>query len=111
MVGRIYVGDHNISIRFIYYDEIIFLNHINIFVIHFPFFSNILLFLLSQHKLKPTLAIHSSFAITLMGKRELVALLSLSSWCLVMVEWLFLALPWGCLKFLIVVFPDHTHSF
>ena len=36
--------------------------------------------------------IHSSFAIILMGKRELVALLSLSSWCLV-----------------IVVFPDHTH--
>ena len=30
------------------------------------------------------LYIHSNFAITLMGKRELVALLSLSSWCLVM---------------------------
>ena len=27
--------------------------------------------------------------------RELVALLNLSSWCLVMVEWLFLAVPWG----------------
>ena len=44
-----------------------------------------------------------------MGKRELVALLYLSSWCLVMVEWLFLAVPWGCLRFVIVVFPDHTH--
>ena len=33
---------------------------------------------------------HSSFAIILMGKRELVALLSLSSWCLVIVAWLFL---------------------
>ena len=44
-----------------------------------------------------------------MGKRELVALLNLSSWCLVMVEWLFLAVPWGCLRFVIVVFPDHTH--
>ena len=33
----------------------------------------------------------------------------LSSWCLVMVERLFLAVPWGCLRFLIVVFPDHTH--
>ena len=32
-----------------------------------------------------------------MEKRELVALLNLSSWCLVMVEWLFLAMPWGCL--------------
>ena len=34
-----------------------------------------------------------------MGKRELVALLNLSSWCLVMVEWLFLAVLWGCLRF------------
>ena len=44
-----------------------------------------------------------------MGKRELVALLNLSSWCLVMVERLFLAVPQGCLRFVIVVFPDHTH--
>ena len=41
---------------------------------------------------------HSSFAIILMGKRELVALLSLSSWCLVLVVWLFLAVPWVCLS-------------
>ena len=26
-----------------------------------------------------------------------------------MVEGLFLAVSWGCLRFLIVVFPDHTH--
>ena len=44
-----------------------------------------------------------------MGKRKLVALLSLSSWCLLMVVWLFLAVPWVCLLFVIVVFPDHTH--
>ena len=44
-----------------------------------------------------------------MGKSELVALLNLSSWCLVMVERLFLAVPLGCLRFVIVVFPDHTH--
>ena len=44
-----------------------------------------------------------------MGKRELVALLNLSSWCLVMIDWLFLAVPWGCLQFVIVVIPDHTH--
>ena len=50
----------------------------------------------------------SSFAIILMEKRELVALLSLSSWCLVAVVWLSLAVPWGCLQFVIVVFPDHT---
>ena len=36
-------------------------------------------------------------------------LLNLSSWCLVMVERLFLAVPQGCLQFVIVVFPDHTH--
>ena len=24
-------------------------------------------------------------------------------------ERLFLAVPWGCLRFVIVVFPDHTH--
>ena len=44
-----------------------------------------------------------------MGKREIVALFNLSSWCLVMVERLFLAVPQGCLRFVIVVFPDHTH--
>ena len=44
-----------------------------------------------------------------MGKRELIALLNLSSWCLVMVERLFLEVPRGCLRFVIVVFPDHTH--
>ena len=54
------------------------------------------------------LYVYSSIAIILMGKRELLALLNLSSWCLVMVEWLFLAVPWGCLQFVIVVFPDHT---
>ena len=57
------------------------------------------------------LYVHASIAIILMGKRELVALLNLSSWCLGMVEWLFLAMPWGCLRVVIVVFPDHTHYF
>ena len=42
-------------------------------------------------------------------QRELVTLLNLSSWCLVMVERLFLAGPRGCLRLVIVVFPDHTH--
>ena len=53
--------------------------------------------------------VHSSIVIILKGKRELIAVLNLSSWCLVMVEWLFLAVPPGCLQFVIVVFPDHTH--
>ena len=55
------------------------------------------------------LYVHFSIAVILMGKRELVALLNLSSWCLLIVERLFLAMPWGCLRFVIVVFPDHTH--
>ena len=55
------------------------------------------------------LYVHSSIAIILMGKRELIAFLNLSSWCLVMVERLFLVVPRGCLQFVIVVFPDHTH--
>ena len=55
------------------------------------------------------LYVHSSIAIIFMGKRGLIALLNLSSWCLVMVERLFLVVPRGCLQFVIVVFPDHTH--
>ena len=57
------------------------------------------------------LYVHSCIAIILMGKRELIALLNLSSWCLVMVERLFLAVQRGCLRFVIVVFSDHTHYF
>ena len=55
------------------------------------------------------LYVHSSIAIILMGKRELIVLLNLSSWCLVMVERLFLTVPRGRLQFVIVIFPDHTH--
>ena len=55
------------------------------------------------------LYVPSSFAIFSMGKRELVALLGLSSGCLLIVVWLFLAVPWVCLQFVIVVIPDHTH--
>ena len=55
------------------------------------------------------LYVHSCIAIILIWKRELVNLLNLSSWCLVMVERLFRAVPWGYLRFVIVEFPDHTH--
>ena len=55
------------------------------------------------------LYVHSGIEIILMGKRELVALLDLSSWCLVKVEWLFIVVPWGCLRIVIVVFPGYTH--
>ena len=46
-----------------------------------------------------------------MGKRKLVALLYLSSWCLVMVEWLFLAVPWGCLGLVILVVKGYLVPF
>ena len=55
------------------------------------------------------LLVPSSFAIIWMRKRELVALLSLSSWCLVIVVWLFLSVLSVSLQFVIVEFPDHTH--
>ena len=33
----------------------------------------------------------------------------LISYCLVIVVWLFLTVPWFCLKFVIALFPDYTH--
>ena len=53
----------------------------------------------------------SSFAIILMGKRELAALLCVSSWCIVVVIVLvlFIMVMWVGLLCVIVVFPDHTH--
>ena len=62
-----------------------------------------------RHSLKVSTLI--SVLRDLMGKRELVALLNLSSWCLVTVERLFLAVPRGCLQFVIVVFPDQSHYY
>ena len=44
-----------------------------------------------------------------MGKRKLVDLLCLSSWCLAIVVWLLLTMPRVSLQFEILVFPDHTH--
>ena len=57
------------------------------------------------------LCVFSSFAIILIGKRELFALIVLSSWCLVtvIVLWLFLTVPSVGLQCMIVVFLGHTH--
>ena len=57
------------------------------------------------------LCVLSIFAMILMGKIELVTLLCLFVWCLVVVIvlWLFLAMPWVGLKCVIVVFPSHTY--
>ena len=47
----------------------------------------------------------------LMEKRGLIALLLLSSWCIVpvIVLWLFLMVPWVGLQCVIVVFSDYPH--
>ena len=52
-----------------------------------------------------------SFAIILKRKRKLVALLLLSYRCIVAINvlWLFLTVLWVGLRYVIVVFPDHTH--
>ena len=55
------------------------------------------------------LYVHSRFVINLIGNRELVALLRLPSWCLMIVVWLFIAVPWVGLQFVILVFLDHNH--
>ena len=57
------------------------------------------------------LCVHSSFALILKRKGKLVALLLLSSRCIVIIHilWLFLKVPWVGLQCVIVVFPDHTH--
>ena len=55
-----------------------------------------------------TVKCHTSRTPQQMGTREQVDWLCLSSWCLGIVVWLFLAVPWVCLEFLIGVFTDHT---
>ena len=57
------------------------------------------------------LCVHSRLAVISKRKRKLVALLLLSYRCIVTISvlWLFRAVPWVCLQYVIVVFPDHTH--
>ena len=64
----------------------------------------------NRSKYYALLCVHSSFAITLKRKRKLVALLSLSYRCSVIINvlWLFLTVPWVRLQCVILVFPDHT---
>ena len=67
-------------------------------------------FLCLVNVLFAVLSVLFSFAIIFMGKRELVALLCLPSWCLVavIVMWLVVTVPWVGLQYMTVVFPDHT---
>ena len=51
----------------------------------------------------------SMFCCTLLYVNSRFALICVSSWCLVIVVWLFLMMPRACLQFVIVVFLDHTH--
>ena len=75
---------------------------------YFPVFVGVLCLSLFCYAL---LCVHSSFAIILKTKRKLIALLLLSYRCIVTINglWLFLAVPWVGLQYVIVVFPDHTH--
>ena len=57
------------------------------------------------------LCVYSSFAIILKRKRKLVALLLLSYRCIVTINvlWFFLSALWVGLRYMLVVFSDHTH--
>ena len=55
------------------------------------------------------LCVHSSFCNRLDGEESAGCFACLSSWCLVIVVWLFPTMPWVCVQFVIVVFLDHTH--
>ena len=77
-------------------------------LIYFPLFVGVLCLSLVWYSL---LCVLYSFAIILKGKRDLDALILLSYGSLVTanVPWLFLAVPWVGLLYVIAVFPDHTH--
>ena len=46
-----------------------------------------------------------------LGRKELAALLSLSSWCLMIVVWLFLVVPWVYLQFFDCGISDRPHYY
>ena len=75
---------------------------------HVPLFVEALCLSLFCYALR---CFHSSFAIILKRKRNLVALLLLSHRCIVTIYvlWLFLTVLWVGLQCVILVFPDHTH--
>ena len=75
---------------------------------HFPLFVGVMCLSLFCYALQ---CVHSSFAIILIRKRKLVALLLVSYNCIVTINarWLFLAVPWVGLQCVIVAFTDHTH--
>ena len=75
---------------------------------YFPLFVGVLCLSLFCYA---SLCVHSNFAIILKRKRKLVAWLLLSYRYIVTINvlWLVLTVPWVCLHYVIVVFPDHTN--
>ena len=61
------------------------------------------------HEIAPYLRLPVDFLHTNQCKVDKIFVFQMSSWCLVIVERLFLAVPWGYLRFVVVVCPDHTH--
>ena len=76
---------------------------------NFPLFVGVLCLSLFCYAL---LCVHASFSNILKRKKKLVALLLLSYRCIVTINvlWFFLTVPWVGLQYVIVLFPDHTHS-
>ena len=79
--------------------------YLYVFCLFFLFF--LFLFIKENNNLK--IFVNQCFEIILVGRGGLVALLGLSSWSLAVIVRLFLAVPWVCLQFVILVLPDHTH--
>ena len=57
------------------------------------------------------ICVPSCFANILLGKREMVDLLLMSSGCHVVIPCLFPTVPWVSLQCVNVSFPGHTHFF
>ena len=70
-----------------------------------PLWESVIVLWFAVHNFKSILVLQSYW----WARENWFVLLTLSSWCLVIVGWLFLTVPWVCLQFLIVVFPDHIH--
>ena len=78
---------------------------------HFPIVCGSSVFVFVLLCIRGLLCVHSSFAIILKRKRKLIALLLLSYNCIVTKKflWLYQTVPWVGVRYVIVVFPYHTH--
>ena len=69
----------------------------------------LIFFVSSESTINQLVDIYNTFSKGNDGEVRSGFLLCLSCWCLVIVVWLFLAMPRVWLQYVIVVFPDHTH--